>query len=76
MLFWLCYQLDDRVDVIIQRANSLIQARMICAIESIDDGEFTEGHQLDPKMAKRVPKDLIGKRLSPEEATAVLRLLG
>jgi hypothetical protein len=73
-LFWLCYKLDDRVDVVIQRGGSLIQARMVSSMANLDDGDFTEGHQLDPKTAKLVPKDRIGKRLSPEEAAAILRL--
>ena len=74
-MFWLCYRIESRVDVIIQRASSLIQARIIAAIANIDEGEFTEGHQLDPKMARRVPEDMIGKRLSATQVAEALRLL-
>jgi hypothetical protein len=31
----------------------------------MDEGEFTEGHELDGKW--RVPKEMIGRRLSQEE---------
>src|SRR5262252_436222 len=36
------------------------------------DGEFTEGHELDRKTEKQVPKAMIGRRLSQEEAKRVL----
>jgi hypothetical protein len=40
------------------------------------EGEFQEGHRLDAKMARKVPKALIGKRLSRTQATALLKKLG
>jgi hypothetical protein len=39
-------------------------------------GAFQEGHELDDKTAKKVPKDMIGRLLSRKEATALLRKLG
>jgi hypothetical protein len=36
----------------------------------LDQGEFTEGHELDRKW--RVPKEMIGRRLSQEEAKRLL----
>jgi hypothetical protein len=39
-------------------------------------GKFQEGHKLDDKTAKKVPKRLIGRVLSRKEATALLRKLG
>jgi hypothetical protein len=39
------------------------------------DGEFTEGHELDPKTEKQVPKAMIGRRLSQEEAKSLLARL-
>ena len=35
-------------------------------LAGLDRGEFTEGHELDRKW--RVPKEMIGRRLSQEEA--------
>jgi hypothetical protein len=43
---------------------------MRAALAGLDEGEFTEGHELDRKW--RVPKELIGRRLSQEEAERLL----
>jgi len=45
---------------------------LICdlPIDKLDQGEFTEGHELDRKW--RVPKAMIGRRLSQEEAKKLL----
>jgi Zn-dependent peptidase ImmA (M78 family) len=37
---------------------------------SLDQGEFTEGHELDRKW--RVSREMIGRRLSQEEAKRLL----
>ena len=39
------------------------------------EGEFQEGHELDTKTAKKVPKGMIGRVLSRQEAAALLRKL-
>ena len=41
--------------VIIQPAGDLITARMRATLAGVA-GEFQEGHELDAKMAKKVPK--------------------
>jgi hypothetical protein len=46
---------------------------MRAAVSGLDEGEFTEGHGLDRKM--RVPKEMIGRRLSQEEAKRLLAKL-
>ena len=43
---------------------------MRAALANLDKGEFTEGHGLDGKW--RVPKAMIGRRLSQEEAKRLL----
>jgi hypothetical protein len=43
---------------------------MRAALKGLDEGTFTEGHELDRKM--RVPKEMIGRRLSQEEAKRLL----
>jgi hypothetical protein len=45
---------------------------MRAALAELDEGEFTEGHELDRKTAKQVPKAMIGRRLSQEEAKRLL----
>jgi hypothetical protein len=40
------------------------------------DLPFREGHQLDGKMRKRIPKAMIARRLTQVEATKLLKRLG
>jgi hypothetical protein len=40
------------------------------ALAGLDEGTFTEGHELDRKW--QVPKAMIGRRLSQEEAKRLL----
>jgi hypothetical protein len=47
---------------------------MRTALTGLDEGTFTEGHELDRKW--RVPKAMIGRRLSQEEAKRLLAKLG
>jgi hypothetical protein len=47
---------------------------MRAALTELDEGEFTEGHELDRKW--RVPKEMVGRRLSQEEAKRLLAKLG
>jgi len=37
-----------------------------------EDGEFVEAHMLDAKTARKVPKKMIGRVLSPREVSALL----
>ena len=52
-----------------------IHAPMRAALAGLDEGTFTEGHELDRKTAKQVPKSMIGRRLSQEEAKRLLATL-
>jgi hypothetical protein len=67
-LYWLCYRHNNQISVVIEPAPSLIDGRMRAALAGLDEGEFTEGHELDRKTEKQVPKAMIGCRLSQEEA--------
>ena len=48
-LFWLVYRHNNQISVVIEPAHSLIYARLRAAIDGLDEGEFTEGHELDRK---------------------------
>jgi hypothetical protein len=69
-LYWLVYRQGDQIGVVIEPAGSVIHARMQAALDGLDQGEFTEGHQLRNNW--RVPKQMIGRRLSQEEAKRLL----
>jgi hypothetical protein len=72
-IYWLCYRHDNQVKVVIELGASIIHARMRAALAGLEEGTFTEGHELDDKTEKQVPKEMIGKRLTQSEAK---RLLG
>jgi len=74
-LYWLSYHHQGRVDVVIQPALSLMHARLQAALANLDDGKFGEGHQIDPKIEKRVPMKMIGTRMTTEEAVKLLGML-
>jgi hypothetical protein len=67
-LYWLCYRYNNGISVVIEPGASPIHARMRASLANLDQGEFTEGHALDSKTEKQVPKEMIGRRLSQEEA--------
>ena len=73
-LFWLCYRHNNQISVVIEPGASAIHARMRAALDGLDEGEFTEGHELDRKW--RVPKAMIGRRLSQAEAKRLLAKFG
>jgi hypothetical protein len=73
-LHWLCYQHNNQISVVIEPGASPIHARMRAALANLDQGAFTEGHELDRKW--QVPKAMIGRRLSQEEAKKLLAKLG
>src|SRR5262245_28735268 len=52
-LYWLCYRHNNSIFVVIEPAHSLIYARLRSAIDGLDEGEFTEGHEFDRKSVAR-----------------------
>ena len=48
-LFWLCYRYNNQVSVVIQLGASISDARMRTAFVGLEEGTFTEGHDLDGK---------------------------
>ena len=72
-LYWLCYRHNNQIAVVIEPAASLVHARLRSAIDGLDQGEFTEGHELPDKW--KVVKEMIGRRLSQAEAKRLLARL-
>ena len=72
-LYWLVYRYNNQISVVIEPAHSLIYARLRTALDGLDQGEFTEGHELDRKW--KVAKQMIGRRLTQEEAKRLLAKL-
>jgi len=68
--FWLCYRHNNQISVVIEPGASLVHARMRASLAELDQGEFTEGHELDRKW--KVAKQMVGRRLSQEEAKRLL----
>ena len=58
-LYWLCYRHNNSIFVVIEPAHSLIYARLRAAIDQLDQGEFTEGHELSGKW--KVAKEMVGR---------------
>jgi hypothetical protein len=75
-LCWLCYQHNNQISVVIEPGASLIHARLRASLHGLDEGTFTEGHELDGKTEKQVPKAMIGRRLSQQEAKKLLAKFG
>jgi hypothetical protein len=75
-LHWLVYRHNNQISIVIEPGASLIHARLRSAIDGLDEGTFTEGHELDRKSTKQVPKAVIGRRLSQVEAKRLLARFG
>jgi hypothetical protein len=73
-LFWLVFKTGSDITVVIQPAGALGMARLRAAIAGIE-GEFQEGHELDDKTAKKIPKAMIGTPLTRKQANALLKRL-
>ena len=70
LLYWLVYRHNNSISVVIEPGASLIHARMRAALANLDQGDFTEGHELERKW--KVPQAMIGRRLSQAEAKRLL----
>ena len=66
-LYWIAYQIDGKILVVIQPGKSLVHARMKVALASLG-ATYIDGHELDDKKAVKVPKTMTGRPLSRNEA--------
>jgi hypothetical protein len=73
LLYWLVYRHNNSVSIVIEPGASLIHARMRVSLAGLDQGDFTEGHELPSKW--KVAKQMIGRRLSQAEAKKLLAKL-
>jgi len=48
-LYWLCYRHNNQISVVIEPGASLVHARLRASLDGLDEGDFTEGHELDRK---------------------------
>lgn len=71
-LFWIVHTIDNAPAVFIQDASSLIYARLAASRAGFD-GTFVEAHEMDAKMARKVPKKMTGRALSQGEAAILLK---
>jgi hypothetical protein len=73
-LYWPVYRHNNSISVVIEPGPSLVHARMRAALAGLDQDDFTEGHELDRQW--KVAKQMVGRRLSQEEAKRWLAKLG
>ena len=52
-LYWLVYRHNNQISVVIEPGASLVHAKMRAALDELDEGECTEGHELDRKSVAR-----------------------
>ena len=54
-------------------AGALLEARMLAAIDGLDQlADFSEGYELSAQHAAMVSANLIGRMLSPDEASRLM----
>lgn len=74
-LWWIVNDVAGETEVFVQEADTLIGARLRASIDGFK-GTFSEGHMLDAKTTKKMPKDLVGRMLNQRQAMRLLKRLG
>jgi hypothetical protein len=74
-LYWLVYGHENEIRVSLQEAEMLIAARLRAAMKGVA-GQFKEGHTLDAKRRRLVPKSYVGKVLTRDQAARLLERIG
>jgi hypothetical protein len=77
-VWWLIYRRDGQLaGAVIIEARSLFHARMTAAVQGIGKvAEYADGNEVDAAHAALIPRELIGKMLSPEQVRELATLLG
>ena len=70
-LFWIVHDVDGARVVRIEESHALIFARFKAVIDGFG-GKYVEGHEFDAKLAEKIPRKMIGRVLTADEATALL----
>ena len=72
-LFWIVHEVDgEERRVVYPRGSALILARLNAMMLDRFGGTFVEAHELDKPTAAKVPRKMIGRVLTADEATALL----
>lgn len=74
-LWWLVYNTPKGPSVRIQEAFDFSMARLKAAMAGAPD-DFKEGHVLDARTARKVPKAMVDRMLSARQAKKLLKKLG
>jgi hypothetical protein len=70
-LFWLVHEFDGERRVRVQEGGAMIFARLNAMIDGFD-GTFVEAHELDKATATKVPRKMISRVLTADEAARLL----
>jgi hypothetical protein len=74
-MWWLYFRHDGKLVgvAIIERAESLFHARMLAVAHGIGRAaDYSEGKEVDAEHAALVPRDHVGRMLSPPEAQRLI----
>jgi hypothetical protein len=72
-LWWLKFR-GGRAVII--EGESLAHARLLVAVNELGrTSHFIEGYPVDPEFVEMIPQDWIGRKLSPDEASDLFKLL-
>ena len=74
-LFWIVHDIDGERRVMIREAGAMIFARLEASMAKLG-GKFIEAHQLDERTARKVPRKMIGRALTADEAATLLDRFG
>jgi hypothetical protein len=75
MLWWLTFRTSRGIEVMIIEAGSAFAARLKSSFAG-QKGEFMKSYPLDERMAKKIPKNCIGRTLTAKEAEKLLEKFG
>lgn len=77
-MYWLTYRVKGKTAVVIRPEETAIAARLASLVSdaTLEARQFQEAHALDARTKKRIPKTMIGRRLTERQARELLRKIG